>query len=148
MAEKQNLVLKIVSYAGAATDIQAIRQTVFQTEQGVDPVLDFDGLDRAAIHVMAYREQQPAGTARIRILNDQLAKIERVAVLSHYRGQGVGQALMEAALAFLKAQNILEIRLNAQVQTKSFYTKLGFQPRGEEFEEAGILHVEMRRSVE
>lgn len=146
MTETQNPVLKIVHYSEAATDIQAIRQAVFQVEQKVDPSHDFDGLDEAALHVIAYWNHKPAGTVRIRILDKQFAKIERVAVLSTYRGQGMGQALMETAIAFLDQQHISDIKLNAQVQTKSFYKKLGFQPRGEEFEEAGILHIEMQRS--
>lgn len=146
MAERQDPVLKIVHYSEAAADIQAIRQAVFQTEQKVDPSHDFDGLDEMAWHVMAYWNDQPVGTTRIRILDQQLAKIERVAVLSTYRGQGMGQALMETAIAFLDRHQISDIKLNAQVQTKSFYQKLGFQPRGKAFEEAGILHIEMRRS--
>lgn len=146
MAEMQDPVLKIVHYSEAAADIQAIRQAVFQTEQKVDPSDDFDGLDEMAWHVMAYWHDQPVGTTRIRILDQQLAKIERVAVLSTYRGQGIGQALMETAIAFLDQHPISDIKLNAQVQTKSFYQKLGFQPRGEVFEEAGILHIEMHRS--
>ena len=143
---QQPLMLKIVRYAEAMGSIQAIRQTVFQTEQNVDPAIDFDGLDDAAFHVIADWNSQPIGTARIRLLGDRLAKIERVAVLSTHRGQGIGKALVETAIAFLDEQGILDIKLNAQVQTIAFYEKLGFAPQGEEFEEAGILHVEMRRS--
>jgi predicted GNAT family N-acyltransferase len=146
MAEMRNLVLKVVDYSTAATEIQAIRQAVFQREQQVEPSLDFDGLDEIAFHVVAYQDDQLVGTARLRFLSDRLAKIERVAVLSTHRGQGIGQAVMEAAIAFLEQQGIAEIKLNAQVQTRSFYEKLGFQPRGEEFKEAGILHIEMYRS--
>lgn len=146
MAATQDLSLKVVQYLEAAAEIQAIRQAVFQKEQNVEPSLDFDGLDEVALHVIAYWRHQPVGTTRIRLLSNQIAKIERVAVLSDYRGQGVGKALMETAIAFLSQQAISEIKLNAQVQTISFYEKLGFQPYGEEFEEAGILHIEMRRS--
>lgn len=145
MTAPQDLSLKVVQYLEAAPAIQSIRQAVFQDEQNVDSSLDFDGLDEESLHVVAYWKQQPIGTTRIRLLSDQLAKIERVAVLSSHRGQGIGKALMETAIAFLSQQNISEIKLNAQIQTKSFYEKLGFSPQGEEFEEAGILHIEMRR---
>lgn len=145
-AAMQSPVLKVVAYAEAAAEIQAIRQAVFQREQNVESSLDFDGLDEAARHVVAYWDRQAIGTARIRFLSQELAKIERVAVLSSHRGRGVGKALVETAIAFLEQQGIADIKLNAQVQTKPFYQRLGFQPRGEEFAEAGILHVEMRRS--
>jgi len=141
-----NLVLAVVSYTEAISAIRAIRQTVFQTEQGVEAALDFDGFDETASHLLAYWQHQPIGTARIRMLNDRLAKLERVAVLPAYRGLGVGKALVEAAIAFLDQQEIPEIKLNAQIQTKTFYEKLGFEPRGAEFEEAGIIHIAMYRS--
>ncbi|MBD2056020.1 GNAT family N-acetyltransferase [Oculatella sp. FACHB-28] len=139
-----NLVIRVVSHAAEKFLIQAIRYQVFQVEQGVDTVLEFDGQDEAAIHLLAHLNDEPVGTARIRLLSDQLAKIERVAVLSNCRGQGVGKRLMEEAIVFLNTKNIPEIKVNAQLYVKDFYQKLGFEQRGEVFEEAGILHIEMR----
>lgn len=138
-------VFKVVPYAKAEAAIRAIREQVFQVEQGVEPALDFDGLDEAALHIVAYDGAEAIGTARIRYLSDDLVKIERVAVLSRYRGRGVGREIMETAIAFLEQQPVSQIKVNAQVQVKAFYQKLGFEPWGDEFDEAGILHVEMRR---
>jgi len=139
-----NLVVRVVSYAAEKPLIQAIRYQVFQVEQGVNPALEFDGQDETAIHLLACLEGKPVGTARIRLLSDQLAKIERVAVLSTCRGQGIGKRLMEEAIVFLNTKNISEIKINAQLYVKDFYQKLGFEQRGEVFEEAGIPHIEMR----
>ncbi|XPM54480.1 MAG: GNAT family N-acetyltransferase [Leptolyngbya sp. IPPAS B-1204] len=141
-----SIVLKVLSYSEAAADIKAIRQVVFQVEQGVDPTLDFDGLDETSQHIVAYLDQKPIGTARIRYLTDQLAKIERVAVLSAHRGQGIGKQIMAAAIDFLDRQNMPESKVHAQSHAAAFYQKLGFQQQGEAFHEAGILHIEMRRS--
>lgn len=141
--------IQLVSFAAATADVQAdiqnIRQTVFQNEQAVDPAIDFDGLDNAAQHIVVYADEQPIGTARIRYLSDQLAKIERVAVLSAYRGQGIGTQIMKAAIDFLDKQNIAESKVHAQSQAISFYQKLGFYPQGEIFYEAGIPHIAMKR---
>jgi predicted GNAT family N-acyltransferase len=139
-----DLVIRVVSYAAEKPLIQAIRYQVFQVEQGVDSALEFDGQDEAAIHLLAHFNGEPVGTARIRLVSDQLAKIERVAVLSAYRGQGIGQRLMEEAIVFLNTKGIPEIKINAQLYVKDFYQKLGFEQRGEVFEEAGIPHIEMR----
>ncbi len=43
-----------------------------------------------------------------------------------------------------KASGIKEIKLNAQVSAAEFYRKLGFCEFGEQFTEAGILHVEKK----
>lgn len=139
------MLLKVVSYSEAAGDIQVIRRIVFQDEQAVSAELDFDGLDETARHIIAYADQQPIGTARIRYLSDQLAKIERVAVLASYRGQGIGRQIMEAAIAFLDQQKVAESKVHAQSYVTAFYQKLGFIPQGEEFYEAGIPHIEMKR---
>lgn len=143
-----SLVLQIVQFEEATSAIQAIRYEVFHLEQGVALEIDFDGLDETSMHVIACQDHQPMGTARIRMLTDRLAKIERVAVLTAYRGQGLGKALMETAISYLDRQFVPEIKLNAQVQAKAFYEKLGFIPQGKEFDEAGILHIEMRRSLQ
>lgn len=140
-------VIKQVAYEAAATDIQTVRTTVFQIEQGVDAQLDFDGLDPIAHHIVAYWNQQPIGTARIRLLSQQLAKIERVAVVAQYRGQGIGQQIMVAAIDWLHQQNIPECKIHAQTAVVQFYQNLGFQPQGEEFDEAGIPHLEMRKAT-
>jgi len=137
--------LSIVAFDQFAAEIKQIRQTVFQVEQQVEPALDFDGLDSVASHVLACFEHLPVGTARIRLLNPQTAKIERVAVLSDYRGQGVGRRMIEQALEFLVHQGVSEAQLHAQVQTVDFYQKLGFVPQGELFYEAGIPHMTMHR---
>jgi predicted GNAT family N-acyltransferase len=139
-----NVIFKVVAYSEAITAIQMIRETVFQLEQCVAPHIDFDGQDDKAVHLLAYIQNQPIGTARIRYLSHSLAKIERVAVISGYRGQGIGKQMVDRAIAFLKAQDILEVKINAQVHAKAFYEKLGFEQYSEEFDEAGIPHIEMR----
>lgn len=139
------LEVQIVRYDVAKAAIDPIRRAVFQEEQQVDAELDFDGLDDSATQMLAYWQGQPVGTARIRYLNDRLAKIERVAVLAEYRGLGIGKQLMKSAIDFLKEQNVPEIKVNAQMQVKNLYEQLGFQQQGEAFYEAGILHIEMRR---
>ena len=139
-----NLDLKLTDYAAARPEIQTIRQIVFQQEQGVDPDLDFDGLDDRATHIVVYADSQPAATARIRQLGDRILKLERMAVLAVYRGKGIGQQMVQLAIAEADRQQARQVKLNAQIQAKAFYEKLGFKAFGEEFEDAGIPHVEMR----
>jgi predicted GNAT family N-acyltransferase len=121
-----------------------IRRQVFQVEQGVAPELEFDGKDDEAEHLLAFYNNQPVGTLRIRYLPPFTAKIERLAVLPSARGQGIGTLLLEDAITHIQAQNQWEwIHLNAQVQVQDIYKKLGFQTIGEEFEEADIPHIQM-----
>jgi predicted GNAT family N-acyltransferase len=137
------LILKLFAYPEEFSQMQVIRRSVFQEEQGVDPALEFDGLDETAEHLLAYLDNQPVGTARIRYLNQHTAKVERLAVLSEARGKGLGKKLMEKALDVAAKKNIEEVVVNAQDYVKSLYEQLGFEQVGERFDEAGIAHVKM-----
>lgn len=129
------------------SSIQLIRRSVFQLEQEVTPELDFDGKDTTSEQVIAYLNGEPVGTARIRYLDCKTAKIERLAVLPSARGKGIGKQIMETALDIAAKNNIEEVVIHAQEYIKELHLKLGFEPEGEIFEEAGILHVKMRKKL-
>jgi predicted GNAT family N-acyltransferase len=118
---------------------------VFQKEQGVDANLDFDGKDETSVRLIASLDGIFIGTARIRYLDGNLAKIERLAVLETARGYGIGKKLMLHALDVIKSKNIHEVVIHSQEYIKGFHEKIGFQQEGDVFEEAGIRHVKMRK---
>lgn len=114
-----------------------IRHTVFVEEQGVPLSEEQDALDASAVHLLAFVEGAPVGTARL-----VAAKVGRVAVLPDFRGRGVGVALMEALHALAGDE---ELYLDAQVGVIGFYERLGYAAEGPEFLDAGIRHRRMRR---
>jgi len=117
-----------------------IRREVFCREQGVAEDEEIDGLDGECRHYLAFVDRTPVATARTRVLEDGVAKIERVAVRLPWRGRGVGRALMDYVIADLGPVPIV---LNAQLRTVGFYAGFGFVPEGEVFDEAGIDHLRM-----
>ena len=139
--------IKTANYQQEFNLIKAIRQQVFQQEQGVAPELEFDGQDDKAIHLLAYVNDKPVGTTRIRQLSPDKVKIERLAVLPESRGQGIGKQLMQKALEITAEQNYQEVLVHAQAYIKNLYEKLGFNQVGESFTEAGIIHVKMVRKI-
>ncbi len=142
------LTIKTTNYQNEIEAIKNIRVCVFQEEQGVDPVLEFDGYDDNCVHFLAYINEEAIGTARVRCLDENTAKIERLAVLSTARGQGVGTALMKKAIAFIKEQEKYQkIVIHAQVYIQSLYEKLGFEPIGDRFTEADIIHIKMIKYI-
>lgn len=128
-----------------------IRRTVFCDEQGVAADLEWDDLDPACTHYLLFVNDTPGATARIRPYKPGQVKIERVAALKAYRGQGLGRLLMERILADLKGDlgdlqkgPATEAILNAQTAVRDFYAALGFVAVGPEFVEADIPHIHMR----
>jgi predicted GNAT family N-acyltransferase len=87
------------------------------------------------------------GTARIVDKGNGVAKIGRVAILKEWRGRGIGDALMRAALEIARAAGHTSAILDAQTYVIPFYEKLGFIAEGPEFDDAGIPHRRMRRHL-
>ncbi|OJJ25043.1 GNAT family N-acetyltransferase [Roseofilum reptotaenium AO1-A] len=140
-----NMAIERVSYKEKWEEIASIRIEVFQNEQGVDPTLEFDGLDEHADHLLAYMESVPVGTARVRQLNPETGKIERLAVLARFRGQGIGRKLILKALELAQSYGVQEVIINAQVYVQPLYEQFGFIPEGEEFLDAQMPHIKMRK---
>ncbi len=140
MQKPKKIKVRQVSNADDLEKVFAIRRQVFVVEQNCPPELEWEFEDES-IHFLAKVDDVPAGAARWR-KTDKGYKLERFAVLSEFRGLGVGQELVKAVLADLPA-NAKYIYLHAQNQAMGLYQKLGFAPIGPEFEEAGIKHYKM-----
>lgn len=126
---------------------QALRRVVFIDEQGVSEADEVDGLDDKAIHLLAWEDDCPLGTARL-LVKGTVGKIGRVCVLPEARGTGLGAALIGAALDFFRNQpEVREAYLGSQSHATGFYERLGFTVEGEEFLDAGIPHRHMRRAL-
>lgn len=78
------------------------------------------------------------GTVATFILGD-VGWIAMVLVDERSRGQGVGKALMNQALAYLDEQGVQSIRLDATPMGRPVYLKLGFEDQFELYRYAGTL---------
>lgn len=136
-----SLQIKVVDYRHEIDTIKQIRTRVFQQEQGVAAELEFDGLDEAATHLLADLDNQAIGTARIREINADTVKIERLAVLKNFRKQGIARQLMIFALNIVADKTWVIV--HAQEYIASLYRELGFAIVGDKFTEAGIVHLKM-----
>ena len=139
-----------VSGESDLTHAHAVRRAVFIEEQGVAEAIEMDDKDEEAIHVVVSdpEAEMAVGTARLRIPRAGVGKAERVAVRSVYRGEGLGTLLMEWLEEEARDQGCSEMSLHAQTAVKEFYEKLGYIVVSDEFEEAGIPHVEMKKSLD
>jgi len=138
-----NIESKICDYKNNEKEICKIRFEVFVDEQNVPEELEIDGLDDQARHVLAYIDDQPIGTGRI--LSD--GHIGRVAVLKKYRGLGIGNSVMQELINWAQQNKLEKLWLSSQWHAHSFYLDLGFVCEGDIYEEAGINHIKMYRTL-
>ncbi|WP_135661547.1 GNAT family N-acetyltransferase [Halorhabdus rudnickae] len=136
-----------IEVEGDREDAYDVRFAVFVEEQGVDPDIEIDEHDDEATHFVAYADDEPVGAARLREPEDGVGKIERLAVLQSHRGEELGRRLMEAVETEAARQGLTRLKLHGQVRVAEFYEYLGYEQVSDEFEEAGISHVEMVKSI-
>jgi len=140
----QNIDISIVSWSDKQSELTSVRRAVFIEEQNVPENIEQDGKDSDFCHVLATdKEGKPIGTARM----DKEGKIGRMAVLREYRGRGVGRKMLRVVMDWGRLNGITHFLVSAQIGAVEFYQKMGFEPFGEEFEEAGIKHVNMKIKV-
>ena len=133
----------LTDWAHDQSRLSQVRRAVFIEEQKVPEELEWDADDAGALHLLALGDQgQPIGCARL--LPD--GHIGRMAVLPGWRGQGVGRALLDAALRAAQARGHTTLKLSAQTHAAAFYARAGFVGVGEIYEEAGIPHVAMEKA--
>jgi predicted GNAT family N-acyltransferase len=139
---KPPFTLRVVEWAREETKLRAVRIAVFVIEQNIPEQLEWDAHDAVSIHALAEDASgMPIGCGRL--LPD--GHIGRLAVLSEWRGRGVGAALLERLIALARTRGDARVLLNAQVQAMPFYARYGFEPAGEPFVEADLPHQTMER---
>jgi len=139
---------KVGGWAELGADARPIRTEVFIGEQKIPAEMEWDEGDEAAVHAVAYnRLGRALATGRMLEHVPGVAKIGRMAVSAASRGSGVGRAVLESLLDAARRRGDREAVLHAQLSAVPFYERAGFARRGPEFEEAGIVHVEMLRTL-
>ena len=138
-------------------EILKSRQEVFVTEQKITCV-DADDIDYKSLHcffmdggrVTAYlrafydgEKDAPDGDSG---QNRKTVRIGRVLTLRH--GKGLGRKLMEESLAVIqKRLPCGRFVMDAQKYAQGFYEKFGFHQTSGEYQEEGIVHIDMERAV-
>ncbi|GAB3193436.1 GNAT family N-acetyltransferase [Geodermatophilus arenarius] len=142
--------------AGVATaadwpEVVAVRTRVFVEEQGVPPEVEQDAADATAVHAVSrglHGDLAGRVVATGRLLErDGRGVIGRMAVDAAARGAGHGAAVLTELHRQAALRGLTEVELHAQVTARGFYERAGYTAVGEEYEEAGIRHVTMRRRL-
>jgi predicted GNAT family N-acyltransferase len=137
--------LAMLDWEQAREAAAPIREQVFVAEQGVPRKLEWDDLDSASRHCVAWSPQGvPVATGRL--LPD--GHIGRMAVLAAWRGRGIGAEVLAALLEEARRRGLAAAVLHAQTHAAGFYRRFGFREEGPEYQEAGIAHVTMRRPLD
>lgn len=130
--------MKILKYEKLPVYAVDIRNEVFVKEQGFKE--EFDSDDKHAIHFVGFLDNFSASTCRVLKKNNEDYLIGRVATRKKYRYLGLGSEIIKYAENEIVNMGGKRIYIHSQIQALPFYTKLGYQPIGNEDEEEGCPH--------
>ena len=127
----------------------ALRHEVFVGEQGVPPEAEIDSADATAIHIIAVDDADSAVQGTCRLLDDGhgVMRVGRLCVRASARRRGVAVALLGEAEREARAAGAQILAMHAQTHALPLYESLGYEPRGERFDEVGIEHLAMEKPL-
>jgi len=123
--------------------LRSIRTRVFIEEQNVPVELEWEEDDINCVHLLVKNDDEYIATARL--LGS--GQIGRMAVLKSYRQCGIGSKMLKKLLSIAETLDLNTVFLNAQVNAVPFYKRFGFQEQGDIFDDAGIPHRKMVKSL-
>jgi predicted GNAT family N-acyltransferase len=141
------LTYKLMASDADLRDAFDVRRQVFTLEQGISEDLVFDNNDRDALHVVVKDGEQIIGTARIRFLGNNEAKLERMAVAKAFRRKGIGKGMIAFLDEELRKKRVRQLVIHAQEEAIEFYKACGFLESGSPFWKANIRHIKMHRRL-
>ena len=127
--------------------VYALRHEVFVVGQDVPEDLERDEHDDTCDHAVAVLDGEVVGTGRLVARDDGTGVVGRMAVAAGRRGAGTGAALLARLEQRARERGLAAVELHAQVHARSFYQRAGYAAFGDEYVEAGIDHVSMRKSL-
>lgn len=126
-------------------EIAKLRSDVFVVEQNC-PYLDLDGKDYESIHFFTIVDHEITSYLRVLPpgLSYETASIGRVLVKKGYRGKEISRENIMSAIEYIfEIMKLDTITIGAQAYLENFYASMGFKRISPDYDEDGILHLDM-----
>uniref|UniRef100_A0A1I7SZZ0 Glucosamine 6-phosphate N-acetyltransferase n=1 Tax=Caenorhabditis tropicalis TaxID=1561998 RepID=A0A1I7SZZ0_9PELO len=109
-------------------DVYNIRRKVFIEEQNCPEEMEWDEKEeKDSLYFVAFKGNVAVGCLRLRNIEQNLLKMERVAVLKEFRRRGIATELIREAMLYTQTETSdTSIYAYAQVSALQAYVSLGF----------------------
>lgn len=103
--------------------------------------------EKNEILIGAFEDDKMLGCCMLITVDPATVRLRQMAVLNTVQGKGIGRALMQFAENIARDRGFRKMTMHARQTAIGFYEKLGYQVRGEQFEEVSIPHFIMEKTL-
>ena len=131
----------------AYRQVVALRYRVLREPLGLTFTPEQIAAEAADTHIAVYADDRLSGCLMLQRQDAETVKMRQVAVAPELQGQGLAAFSSCSPRMWLAGQGYKTVQLNARETATPFYTRLGYIAVGELFEEVGLPHLEMRKTL-
>lgn len=141
--------LSVIDYESPLyVDVLNLRQDILRRPIGLNLFDEDLSEDRDQYIIVAVHEQQVVACLMLKILDKDSVKLRQMAVVKPLQGKGIGATVVNYAENFCVLNEYSMIELHARQEAMRFYEKLGYSIDGEAFEEVGIPHFRLTKTLQ
>ena len=127
-------------------EVSDLRQHVLFEPFGIPRLDQWNDMDPASHHLVAFKDGRAVAYARLIELQDDTPQVRQVAVEPELQRSGVGTALMREVGRRAQEMGFQRIHLYARVSAEAFYLRLGWITVSDDpfpYGRTGVPHVRM-----
>lgn len=142
------MALKIIDYGTADyTDMVRLREEILRKPLGLSFTSEELEHERSNLMMGAYEDEKMLGCCMLVEEDPTTVRLRQMAVTNDLQGKGVGKALIQFAENLARDHGYRKITMHARKNALGFYEKMGYQVKGDEFEEVTIPHYVMEKEL-
>ena len=124
-----------------------LRRAALRRPLGLDFTPEQLAAESADVHIALLHGEEALACLVLVPKESKTLQMRQVAVRSDLQGKGVGRQLVETSEAWARTNGYERIFLHARETAVPFYLRLGYTVEGESFQEIGILHLSMTKTL-
>ena len=142
------MALKIIDFGTPEyQQLVKMRDEILRKPLGLSFSQDELSMEKDNMFIAAFEDEQMLGCCMI-VENDATkAQLRQMAVLNSLQGKGIGRALILFSENIARDHGYKTMCMHARKNTISFFEKMGYKVKGNEFIKLTIPHVEMEKEL-
>lgn len=123
-----------------------LRDELLRNPMGIVTTEEEISAERALVHIAGFVSDRLCATC-VLVPEGKAVRMKRVAVAPSFQDMGVGTTMLRFCEACAREMGATELYAHARKTAVRFYEKAGYKGEGDYFDEVGIPHMVVRKSL-